>query len=74
VRNLFSRFLRKQRVTKLTKQEIFIWKLIAKGKRNREIATELGISERTVKNHITRLFKEIGVRNRTEAAIKFDRR
>ena len=53
----------------LTKREIEVLKLVAVGKINREIAIELDISERTVKNHISNLFKKIDVNDRTQAAV-----
>lgn len=53
----------------LTKREIEVLKLVAVGKINREIAVELDISERTVKNHISNLFKKIDVTDRTQAAV-----
>ena len=53
----------------LTKREIEVLKLVAVGKINREIAVELDISERTVKNHISNLFKKINVSDRTQAAV-----
>jgi DNA-binding NarL/FixJ family response regulator len=36
------------------------------GKSNREISRELGISEKTVKNHLWKLYRKIGVNNRTQ--------
>ena len=42
---------------------------LAKGMLNKEIAIELKISERTVKNHISNLFKKIDVNDRTQAAV-----
>lgn len=53
----------------LTKREIEVLKLIAKGMYNREIADELVISEKTVKNHISNIFRKIDVTDRTQAAI-----
>ena len=38
------------------------------GKKNQEIAAELGISENTVKTHLRSLFKKIGATNRTQAS------
>jgi transcriptional regulator EpsA len=42
------------------------------GKKNVDIADELGISHFTVKNHIQRIFKKIGASNRTQAAAKYN--
>jgi DNA-binding NarL/FixJ family response regulator len=42
---------------------------IARGLSNRQIATELGIAERTVKVHAGSLFRRIGVADRTSAAL-----
>jgi len=53
----------------LTHRELEILKLIATGKSNRDIAEALTISEKTVKNHISNLFKKIGVEDRTQAAL-----
>jgi len=43
--------------------------LIADGKNNKEIANELYISEKTVKNHVSNIFKKLDVNDRTQAAI-----
>jgi DNA-binding NarL/FixJ family response regulator len=53
----------------LTPRELDILKLIAKGESNREIAEALYITEKTVKNHITRIFDRLNLRDRTQAAI-----
>lgn len=55
----------------LTDRENDIMELMVQGKRNKDIAQELGIKVRTVKNHCTRIFLKLGVKNRTEAALKF---
>lgn len=52
----------------LSNQETKILQMIALGKINKEIALELGVSENTVRNYISRMFKKINVSNRTEAA------
>lgn len=53
----------------LTKREIDVLKLIAEGLFNKEIAYRLNISEKTVKNHVSNIFKKIGVSDRTQAAV-----
>jgi DNA-binding NarL/FixJ family response regulator len=53
----------------LTPREKEVLKLIAAGASNREIAESLYISEGTVKNHVTRILNQLGLRDRTQAAI-----
>ncbi|MGB3514330.1 MAG: response regulator transcription factor [Microcoleaceae cyanobacterium] len=53
----------------LTPREQEILQLIASGSNNREIAQTLYISEKTVKNHITNIFRRLNLRDRTQAAI-----
>ena len=53
----------------LTKRELEVLKLIAEGLFNKEIAYQLSISEKTVKNHVSNIFKKIGVFDRTQAAV-----
>jgi DNA-binding NarL/FixJ family response regulator len=55
----------------LTPREWEILTLIAQGANNREIAQQLYISEKTVKNHITSLLGRLELRDRTQAAIWF---
>lgn len=59
----------KEKINELTKREIEILKQIAGGRFNKEIAESLDITERTVKNHISNLFKKIDVNDRTQAAV-----
>jgi|SRR5690625_1767810 len=53
----------------LTKRESEVIQLLAKGKSNMEIAEALKISEKTVKNHISSIFKKTNVNDRTKAVI-----
>ncbi len=53
----------------MTNREIEVLKLIADGLINKEIAKKLFISEKTVKNHISNIFKKLDVNDRTQAAI-----
>jgi DNA-binding NarL/FixJ family response regulator len=58
----------------LTPRELSALRLMADGRSNKEIATELGISERTVKTHLGHLFEKLGVTSRTEAVRVASRR
>jgi len=58
----------------LTPREMAALKLMADGKANKEIATALDISERTVKAHLGHLFEKLGVTTRTEAIKVANRR
>ncbi|WP_066713795.1 response regulator [Clostridium sp. Marseille-P299] len=53
----------------LTRREVEVLKLLAEGLFNKEIAYKLSISEKTVKNHVSNIFKKIGVFDRTQAAV-----
>lgn len=57
------------KIESLTKRELDVLKNLAVGMYNKEIATKLEISERTVKNHVSNIFKKIGVTDRTQAAV-----
>lgn len=59
----------KDKIEQLTKREMEVLAKVAKGMFNREIAVSLNISERTVKNHISNIFKKIQVSDRTQAAV-----
>lgn len=55
--------------THLSPRQREILSLIAHGKDNKTIAHELSISDKTVKNHLTTLFRKLNVESRTQAAI-----
>jgi DNA-binding NarL/FixJ family response regulator len=57
----------------LTPREREVWALVAAGLSNHAIAARLRLSENTVKFHLQHLFAKLGVRNRTEAALKYER-
>ena len=46
-----------------------VLKLLAVGMYNKEVGEKLEITERTVKNHVSNIFKKIGVSDRTQAAV-----
>ncbi len=53
----------------MTKRELEVLIQVANGMFNKEIANALNISERTVKNHLSNIFKKIDVSDRTQAAV-----
>lgn len=53
----------------LSKRETDILQMISFGKSNKEIAAIFSISEKTVRNYISNIFKKLNVSNRTEAAV-----
>jgi DNA-binding NarL/FixJ family response regulator len=54
----------------LSEREVEIVRLVAAGCSNREIADKLVITEGTVKNHVTNILGKLGVRDRTQAALR----
>lgn len=66
---LINRDVDKEKLESLTKRELEILTQVAGGMFNKEIAINLNISERTVKNHISNIFKKIDVSDRTQAAV-----
>ena len=66
---LVSRDKDKDKIDALTDREMEVLVCVANGMFNREIADKLNISERTVKNHVTNIFKKIDVADRTQAAV-----
>lgn len=57
----------------LTGRELEVLRLVVDGLANKQIARRLGISEKTVKGHLTNLFQRIGVADRTQAALWAER-
>lgn len=53
----------------LTERELHFLELLARGRNNRQIATEMDLAESTVKNNLSALFQKIGVRDRTQAVL-----
>ncbi|HEY3342407.1 MAG TPA: response regulator transcription factor, partial [Anaerolineae bacterium] len=56
-------------VSSLTVRELEVLRLIARGLQNKQIATQLGISLRTVEGHLNNIFGKLGVTSRTEAIL-----
>jgi DNA-binding NarL/FixJ family response regulator len=58
----------------LTEREITVLRLVANGQTNKEVANSLGLSEKTVKNHLANIFHKLHVYDRTQAAVLAIRR
>jgi len=56
-------------VALLTLRQLEVLSRVCQGKTNKQIATDLGLSEKTVKAHVTAIFKVLGVVNRTQAVL-----
>ena len=74
-RGLIARFTQERREPRppaldtLTSRELDVFRLIAAGLSNAEIGRELFISDTTVKTHVTRLLRKLGVRDRAQAIV-----
>jgi DNA-binding NarL/FixJ family response regulator len=56
-------------VALLTVRQVEVLSRLCQGKTNKQIATEMGLSEKTIKAHVTAIFKILGVVNRTQAVV-----
>ena len=68
-RVLMEQRRRSQPAADLTKRELEVLRLVGQGLANKQIARRLGITERTVKAHLTSVFQRIGVTDRVQAAL-----
>ena len=64
-----SRDLGEVDLSELTSREFSVAEMVGRGASNREIGEELGITERTVKAHMSSIFEKLGVRDRVHLAI-----
>jgi two-component system, NarL family, nitrate/nitrite response regulator NarL len=56
-------------IASLSRQEVHVLRLVAQGLNNKEIGAQLGVTEKTVKFHLSNVFAKLHVRNRVEASI-----
>jgi DNA-binding NarL/FixJ family response regulator len=56
-------------VAELTTRELEVLRLVGAGKANKEIATDLDISERTARTHVSNILRKLGLGSRTQAAL-----
>lgn len=66
---LIARDMDREKVNSLSNRELEVLKLVALGLFNKDIGDRLCISERTVKNHLSNIFKKIDCIDRTQAAV-----
>ena len=66
---MVERDIDKTKIEQLTKRELEVLRQLSFGLYNKEIGEKLHISERTVKNHISSIFRKIDVTDRTQAAV-----
>ncbi|MDE7476805.1 MAG: response regulator transcription factor [Lachnospiraceae bacterium] len=66
---LIARDLDKEKLDTLSNRELEVLKLVAIGHFNKDVADILCISERTVKNHLSNIFRKIDCEDRTQAAV-----
>jgi DNA-binding NarL/FixJ family response regulator len=66
---LIARDIEKEKINSLSDREMDVLKLVAVGNLNKEVAKILDISERTVKNHLSTIYRKIDCTDRTEAAV-----
>ena len=60
-------------LTSLSSQEFRLLPLVAEGKTNKEIASDLALSDKTVKNYLANIFSKLGITRRTQAATLYAR-
>jgi DNA-binding NarL/FixJ family response regulator len=53
----------------MTARELEVLRVVGAGKANKEIAAELGISERTARTHVSNILNKLGLHSRTQAAL-----
>ena len=62
-----------ERIGSLTPQQLRVLTMIGEGLYNKQIASELLVTDATVRAHVTEIFRKLGVTNRTQAVIFFNR-
>lgn len=58
-----------QRLRDLTPQQFRVLQMLGAGRLNKQIAYDFGVSEATIKAHVTAILRKLGVTNRTQAVL-----
>jgi DNA-binding NarL/FixJ family response regulator len=66
---LFKGTLAQEEEGTLTTRQVDVLRLLVDGDSNKHIASKLGLAEATIKMHVTSIFRTLGVKNRTQAAL-----
>lgn len=64
-----AKVIERSKEDRLSYRELEVLELVCKGMNNQEVAKNLFLSEKTVKNHLTNIFRKIGVTDRTQAVL-----
>ena len=67
--NIDEEDIEEKEITELSEREHQVLELLAQGMSNKELAEELYISEKTVKNHVSNILNKLSVNDRTQAVI-----
>jgi DNA-binding NarL/FixJ family response regulator len=65
-------FLGEERITHLTQRETDVLRMVAQGANNAEIATQLQLGQKTVRNYVSRLYRKLDLNNRAQLAVFLD--
>jgi DNA-binding NarL/FixJ family response regulator len=65
-------FLGEERLTHLTQRESDVLRMVAQGANNAEIATQLQLGQKTVRNYVSRLYRKLDLNNRAQLAVFLD--
>jgi two-component system response regulator DevR len=61
----------RDRLSLLSAQERRVLALVAEGKTNKEVAEQMGLSDKTVKNYLSNIFEKLQISRRSQAAVLF---
>lgn len=62
-------FLKSERAKKVSKRELEVFQSLLQGMSNRQIASTLGLAQKTVEEHLTSIYTKLGVHSRAQAIL-----